>query len=217
MTRRLAREEGLLVGGSCGMAVVGGAARSPSGSARTTWSSCCCRTAAAATSARSSTTSGWPTTASWRSDGTAGARSATCCGARRARCPRWCTCTRTRRSARPSRCCASTASRRCRSSSRGAGHPDVMAAEVVGSVVERELLDALFTQRASLGDPLEKHMSAPLPHVGSGEPVADLMAVLERRRRGGRAGRGQAERGGEPAGPAGVPGERGPVRAPRVR
>ena len=42
----------------------------------------------------------------------------------------------------------------------GAGHPDVMAAEVVGSVVERELLDALFTKRASLDDPLEKHMSA---------------------------------------------------------
>ncbi|MFI6940211.1 cystathionine beta-synthase [Streptomyces sp. NPDC050418] len=60
----------------------------------------------------------------------------------------------------------------------GAGHPDVMAAEVIGSVVERELLDALFAQRASLGDPLEKHMSAPLPQVGSGEPVADLMAVL---------------------------------------
>ncbi|MFD5034318.1 cystathionine beta-synthase [Streptomyces sp. NPDC058405] len=60
----------------------------------------------------------------------------------------------------------------------GAGHPDVMAAEVIGSVVERELLDALFTQRASLGDPLEKHMSSPLPQVGSGEPVADLMAAL---------------------------------------
>ncbi|MFF3483899.1 cystathionine beta-synthase [Streptomyces sp. NPDC002701] len=60
----------------------------------------------------------------------------------------------------------------------GAGHPDVMAAEVVGSVVERELLDALFTQRASLTDPLEKHMSAPLPQVGSGEPVGDLMSVL---------------------------------------
>ncbi|MDI3409388.1 cystathionine beta-synthase [Streptomyces cavernicola] len=60
----------------------------------------------------------------------------------------------------------------------GAGHPDVMAAEVIGSVVERELLDALFTQRASLADPLEKHMSAPLPQVGSGEPVADLMSVL---------------------------------------
>ncbi|HEX5566835.1 MAG TPA: cystathionine beta-synthase [Streptomyces sp.] len=62
----------------------------------------------------------------------------------------------------------------------GAGHPDVMAAEVVGSVVERELLEALFTQRAKLDDPLEAHMSAPLPQVGSGEPVADLMAVLER-------------------------------------
>ncbi len=61
----------------------------------------------------------------------------------------------------------------------GAGHPDVMAAEVVGSVVERELLDALFAQRASLEDRLEKHMSAPLPHVGSGEPVAELMTVME--------------------------------------
>ncbi len=60
----------------------------------------------------------------------------------------------------------------------GAGHPDVMAAEVVGSVVERELLDALFSKSASLEDPLEKHMSGPLPQVGSGEPVADLMAVL---------------------------------------
>lgn len=62
----------------------------------------------------------------------------------------------------------------------GAGHPDVMAAEVVGSVVERELLDALFAQRASLEDPLEKHMSPPLPQVGSGEPVGDLMSVLGR-------------------------------------
>jgi cystathionine beta-synthase len=62
----------------------------------------------------------------------------------------------------------------------GAGHPDVMAAEVVGSVVERDLLDALFTQRATLTDPLEKHMSSPLPQVGSGEPIEDLMAVLGR-------------------------------------
>ncbi|MFI6083707.1 cystathionine beta-synthase [Streptomyces sp. NPDC051217] len=60
----------------------------------------------------------------------------------------------------------------------GAGHPDVMAAEVIGSVVERDLLDALFGRRASLGDPLEKHMSGPLPQVGSGEPVADLMTAL---------------------------------------
>jgi cystathionine beta-synthase len=61
----------------------------------------------------------------------------------------------------------------------GAGHPDVMAAEIVGSVVERDLLDALFAERAALGDTLERHLSPPLPHVGSGEPVADLMSVLQ--------------------------------------
>ena len=90
----------------------------------------------------------------------------------------------------------------------GAGHPDVMAAEVIGSVVERELLDALFAQRASLTDPLEKHMSPPLPQVGSGEPVDDLMSVLGATRgRGDRPRRGQADGRREPAGPAGVPGE----------
>ncbi|MFW6721847.1 cystathionine beta-synthase [Streptomyces sp. MAR4 CNY-716] len=61
----------------------------------------------------------------------------------------------------------------------GAGHPDVMAAEVIGSIVERELLDALFTHKAELDHPLEQHMCPPLPQVGSGEPVADLVAVLE--------------------------------------
>jgi cystathionine beta-synthase len=61
----------------------------------------------------------------------------------------------------------------------GAGHPDVMAAEVIGSVVERDLLHALFTRRATLEDPLDKHLSPALPQVGSGEPVADLMTVLE--------------------------------------
>jgi cystathionine beta-synthase len=61
----------------------------------------------------------------------------------------------------------------------GAGHPDVMAAEVIGSVVERDLLDALFKGRATLGDPLESHLCPPLPQVGSGERVGGLMAVLE--------------------------------------
>ena len=55
MTRRLAREEGLLVGGSSGMAVVA-ALRAARDLPRTPSSSCCCPTAAAATSARSSTT-----------------------------------------------------------------------------------------------------------------------------------------------------------------
>ncbi|WP_037910373.1 cystathionine beta-synthase [Actinacidiphila yeochonensis] len=61
----------------------------------------------------------------------------------------------------------------------GAGHPDVMAAEVIGSVVERDLLDALFSGRATLEDPLERHLCPPLPQVGSGERIGDLMAVLE--------------------------------------
>ncbi len=58
--------------------------------------------------------------------------------------------------------------------------PPVMAAEVVGSIVERDLLHALFSGRASLADPLERHMSPPLPQVGSGEPVAALMSALEK-------------------------------------
>ncbi len=49
--------------------------------------------------------------------------------------------------------------------------PPVMAAEVAGSVVDRDLLDALFTGRAHLTDAVERHMSDPLPAVGAGEPV----------------------------------------------
>jgi len=56
--------------------------------------------------------------------------------------------------------------------------PPVMAAEVVGSVVERDLLDALFEGRASLADSLEKHMSPPLPQVGWGETVEVAMDAL---------------------------------------
>ncbi|HTR71103.1 MAG TPA: cystathionine beta-synthase [Mycobacteriales bacterium] len=56
--------------------------------------------------------------------------------------------------------------------------PPVMAAEVMGSVVERDLLDALFNGRARLADPLERHMSDPLPMIGAGEPVAAVMTAL---------------------------------------
>jgi cystathionine beta-synthase len=56
--------------------------------------------------------------------------------------------------------------------------PPVMAAEVMGSVVERDLLDALFSGRARLADPLERHMSEPLPMIGAGEPVDAAMAAL---------------------------------------
>jgi len=58
--------------------------------------------------------------------------------------------------------------------------PPVTAGEVVGSVVEKELLDLLFSGQAHLADPLERHMSAPLPIVGSGEPVSAAIAALEK-------------------------------------
>jgi cystathionine beta-synthase len=58
--------------------------------------------------------------------------------------------------------------------------PTVMAAEVVGSIVERDLLDALVSGRAKPNDPIEGHMSAPLPMVGSGEPVSQVVGPLER-------------------------------------
>ncbi|MDP9444357.1 MAG: cystathionine beta-synthase [Actinomycetota bacterium] len=58
--------------------------------------------------------------------------------------------------------------------------PPVMAAEVAGSVVERDLLDALYAGRARLADRVEKHMSPPLPSIGAGEPVSDAVAMLQR-------------------------------------
>ena len=58
--------------------------------------------------------------------------------------------------------------------------PPVTAGEVVGSVSEKELLDLLFSGKAHLADALERHMSAPLPIVGSGEPVSAATAALER-------------------------------------
>jgi cystathionine beta-synthase len=57
--------------------------------------------------------------------------------------------------------------------------PPIMAAEVVGSVVERDLLDALFSGNAHLVDRVERHMSPPLPAVGAGEPVDAAVAALE--------------------------------------
>jgi cystathionine beta-synthase len=56
--------------------------------------------------------------------------------------------------------------------------PPVTAGEVVGSVSEKVLLDALFAGRASLADAVERHMSAPLPIIGSGEPVTAAVAAL---------------------------------------
>ena len=57
--------------------------------------------------------------------------------------------------------------------------PPIMAAEVSGSVSERVLLDALYAGKARLADPVGDHMSAPLQAIGSNEPVSIAVAALE--------------------------------------
>ncbi|GAA4110264.1 cystathionine beta-synthase [Nocardioides fonticola] len=57
--------------------------------------------------------------------------------------------------------------------------PPIVAAEVAGSVSERALLDALFAGRAKLTDPVEDHMSPPLPTIGSTSPATDAVTLLE--------------------------------------
>jgi cystathionine beta-synthase len=58
--------------------------------------------------------------------------------------------------------------------------PPVVAAEVSGSVSDRALLDALFQGDARLGDTVEAHMSPPFPTVGSTEPIEQAVNALER-------------------------------------
>ena len=59
-----------------------------------------------------------------------------------------------------------------------AAEPPVMAAEVIGAVNERTLLQALFAGDAQLADRIEGHMAAPLPTIGGGEPIGSLMPAL---------------------------------------
>jgi cystathionine beta-synthase len=57
--------------------------------------------------------------------------------------------------------------------------PPIVAAEVAGSVSDRALMDALFAGRARLTDSVEQHMSPPLPVVGSTENATDAVTLLE--------------------------------------
>ncbi len=57
--------------------------------------------------------------------------------------------------------------------------PPVMVGEVVGSVSERDLLDAVFSGRAGLAEPVERHMAAPMPLVGAGELVEAARTALQ--------------------------------------
>jgi cystathionine beta-synthase len=56
--------------------------------------------------------------------------------------------------------------------------PPVMAGEVAGSVSERELLSAVFEGRANLADAVADHMSPPLPLIGAGEQLSAAAKVL---------------------------------------
>ena len=58
--------------------------------------------------------------------------------------------------------------------------PPLMAAEVAGSVAERDLLDDLVSGKANPQDPVSRHMSPALPVLGQGEPVTRAAAALEK-------------------------------------
>jgi cystathionine beta-synthase len=56
--------------------------------------------------------------------------------------------------------------------------PPLRSAEVAGAVVERELLAAVFADRTAVDAPVADHMSPPLPTVGAGEPISVPVGVL---------------------------------------
>ncbi|MFI2105234.1 cystathionine beta-synthase [Isoptericola sp. NPDC019693] len=56
--------------------------------------------------------------------------------------------------------------------------PPVKIGEVAGAVTERALLDAVFAGRASLADRVDAHMQDRLPLIGAGEGVEAVRAAL---------------------------------------
>ncbi|HQY34177.1 MAG TPA: cystathionine beta-synthase [Actinotalea sp.] len=57
--------------------------------------------------------------------------------------------------------------------------PPVKSGEVVGTVTERDLLDAVFHGRASLADRVDKHLGPRLPLIGVGEDFEAARAALQ--------------------------------------
>jgi cystathionine beta-synthase len=57
--------------------------------------------------------------------------------------------------------------------------PPVVTGEVAGSIAEKSLMDALFAGQAHLHDTIERHMGEPLPMIGGGQPVSAAVAMLE--------------------------------------
>jgi cystathionine beta-synthase len=58
--------------------------------------------------------------------------------------------------------------------------PPVVTGEIAGSIAEKDLLDALFSGQAHLHDAIERHLGPPLPMIGGGQPVAEAVAMLEK-------------------------------------
>ncbi|HIW63007.1 MAG TPA: cystathionine beta-synthase [Candidatus Stackebrandtia excrementipullorum] len=56
--------------------------------------------------------------------------------------------------------------------------PPVVTGEIAGAVAERDLLDALFTGAAALHEPVERHVGPALPMIGGGEPVSRAVELL---------------------------------------
>ena len=179
-TRRLAREEAMLVGGSAGMAAY--AARQLAHELAAEGRSDAVIVVLLPDSGRGYLTKvfndewlgqyGFATGAARPTT----APSARCCAASPAGCPTSSTPTPARRSPRPSTSSRSTASRQMPVVR---AEPPIVAAEVAGSVSERTLLDALFAGHAKLTDQVEDHMSAALPTIGSTEAAADAVSLLE--------------------------------------
>ncbi|GAA2235295.1 cystathionine beta-synthase [Rarobacter faecitabidus] len=57
--------------------------------------------------------------------------------------------------------------------------PPVVVGEVVGSVTERDLLDAVFADGAALSERVGRFMGPSLRQIGSSESVANLQSVLQ--------------------------------------
>jgi len=58
--------------------------------------------------------------------------------------------------------------------------PPVKVGELAGSVSERGLLDAVFSGEAELADRVDRHMDPPLPLIGAGESVQSARDALQK-------------------------------------
>ena len=92
--------------------------------------------------------------------------------------------------------------------------PPIMAAEVAGSVSERRLLDALYGGEARLADQVHLHMDEPLTDRGRRDRGGRGGGRPARRRRAARAGGRPAGRRTHPAGPAQL--RRQGLRSPKM-